>query len=231
MKITLSIIITLLTIASAIGCVVFRTKGNSFAGMLCKFSASIGFISLALVGYYCNPVNSAYFVMICFALLFGLGGDVLLGIKEIAPTFRSKLILFGTVSFLIGHFFFIAAFATIGSFGLINIIIGVGGAIIGFAIIKLIKADIKGKFLIIMPIYYGILFMKTSVAFSAVSSNFSVSVILNIISCILFIISDTCLGFIYFTPLKRKNTLVTVELATYYPAQILPALGILLLTA
>ena len=43
-------------------------------------------------------------------MLFGLGGDVLLGIKEIAPKYKNKLIALGTLAFLIGHFFYLASF-------------------------------------------------------------------------------------------------------------------------
>ena len=47
-----------------------------------------------------------------------------------------------------------------------------------------------------------------------------------LVSGICFVISDTCLGILYFTTVKRKNVLVTAELSTYYPAQVLLAMSV-----
>ena len=44
-----------------------------------------------------------------------------------------------------------------------------------------------------------------------------------------FVISDSVLAFVYFTPVKRKNPLVTIELATYYTGQILMAATVYLI--
>ncbi len=52
--------LSVLTVAFAIGCVLFRRKGKSFEGMLCKFMSSFGFISVAIVGYLFNPENVWY---------------------------------------------------------------------------------------------------------------------------------------------------------------------------
>ena len=80
------ILLATVTVAFAIGCISFRRKGKAFEGMMCKFMASFGFISIAVVGYCTNPVDTYYFCIVCFALLFGFCGDILLGIKEVAPT-------------------------------------------------------------------------------------------------------------------------------------------------
>ena len=45
----------------------------------------------------------------------------------------------------------------------------------------------------------------------------------------IFVISDSVLSFVYFTPVKRKNPLVTIELATYYTGQILMAATVYLI--
>ena len=217
------------SVAFAFLCVAFRRKNKSFTGMLFKFLASVAFISVSLIGFLSNPVNPNYFIMICFGLLFGLMGDVLLGIKEIAPVFRSKLILYGTASFLLGHFFYIAGFISLSGFKKVTMLFFLLGVAICLLLIKITKAQVKGKFIIIMPIYFGVLVFKAATAFCCMLTQLCPTTILAFISCLLFIISDTCLGFLYFTPVKKKNALVTAELITYYPAQLLLAMGIALM--
>jgi hypothetical protein len=111
-------ILAAVTIVFALGCVGFRRKGKAFEGMMCKFMASFGFISIAVVGYCLNPVDTYYFCMMCFSVLFGFFGDVLLGIKEVAPTFKSKLVALGTLYFLAGHVFAICAFVSVSGFSI-----------------------------------------------------------------------------------------------------------------
>ncbi|MCR5150640.1 MAG: lysoplasmalogenase [Clostridiales bacterium] len=221
-----SLALSTVTIILAFGCVYFRRKGMSFEGMLFKFMSSISFISVAFSGYYFNPVNPAYFVLVSFGLIFGLMGDVLLGIKEIAPTFRSKLIIFGTSSFLVGHIFYLVSFVSIGGFGLIPVVVGVLGSVLGIAIIKTTHARVDKKMAAVLAFYYGILFIKLAVTVMNYIKMRDFSSVFTVAGCLLFIISDTCLSFVYFTPVKKKNTFVTAELATYYVAQIAISLSV-----
>ena len=102
-------ILSAVTALFAIMTIIFRRKGKSFDGMLCKFISSFGFMSIAFIGFCYHMKHPFYFCLIAFGLLFGLGGDVLLGIKEIAPKYKNKLIALGTLSFMIGHIFYISA--------------------------------------------------------------------------------------------------------------------------
>ena len=109
-------ILSVVTAIFATLTILLRRKGKSFEGMLCKFISSFGFMSMAFIGF-CYRIEEAdklvhpfYFCLVAFGLLFGLGGDVLLGIKEIAPKYKNKLIALGTFAFLIGHFFYLASF-------------------------------------------------------------------------------------------------------------------------
>ena len=120
----LCIVLALMTIAFAAGCIALRRKNKAFEGMLCKFMASFGFISVAVVGYSLNPVDTYYFCLVCFALMFGFCGDVLLGIKEIAPTFRGKLVPLGLLYFLVGHIFYLCAFIRSSSFSFVAFAVG-----------------------------------------------------------------------------------------------------------
>lgn len=219
--------LSLLTIAFAIGCVLFRRKGKSFEGMLCKFMSSFGFISVAIVGYLFNPENVYYFCLVCFALFFGFFGDVLLGIKEIAPTFRGKLIPLGTMYFLFGHIFFIIALLLQCGFNIITLLIGIAGGAVAFALIKVLKMKVNSALRIIMSVYFAALIYKVANAsLLIIQQGAKTSYVMALIGSILFVISDTCLSLLYFTPVKRKNFWVTVELSSYYPAQILFAMSV-----
>jgi hypothetical protein len=218
-----------MTAAFAAGCIALRRQNKAFEGMLCKFMASFGFISIAVVGYSLNPVDTYYFCIVCFALMFGFCGDVLLGIKEIAPTFRGRLVPLGLLYFLVGHVFYLCAFISMSSFSVAALAVGIIFGAVGFILIKVMKMKADGKMSIIMSVYYATLAYKAASAFVLAFTGGQTAYWVAFAGAVLFIISDTCLAFLYFTPVKRKNIFVTVELSTYYTAQILLAMSVALL--
>lgn len=225
-------LLCLLTLTSAVCTVIFRRKGRSFDGMLFKFLASFGFMSVAFVGFcYNNDANPYYFCLVIFGLMFGLGGDILLGLKEIAPKFRSRLILMGTGAFLVGHIFFLAAFIYLGGFRWIPLVLSVIVAVIAAILLKSLHFKVDNKMLAILVLYYALLWFKALLSVFTYVATKDPAFIISSVGCFLFIVSDTCLAFVYFTPVKAKNKLVTLELSTYYPAQILLALSVAFLTA
>ena len=88
---------------------------------------------------------------------------------------------------------------------------------------------LSGKLLPFMVFYYAVLCYKTAVAAELYVATKDFSVLVALIGAVLFTISDTFLGVLYFTPVKRKNVFVTVELSTYYLAQTLTATSIILM--
>lgn len=218
-----------LTVVFAAMCILFRSKNKSFEGMLCKFMASFGFISLSIAGFCYNPKDTYYFCMVCFALFFGFFGDVLLGIKEIAPTFRGKLVPLGLLYFLIGHVFYICGFTAIVEFRPITLIAFLAGAVFALVLIKALKIKVKPKLKAALVIYYSMLVLKLGISVANFIAVQSVVNALILASCVCFIASDSVLGILYFTPVKKKNALVTLELSLYYPAQMLAALTLALM--
>lgn len=227
----LIIVLSAVTVAFAVATVALRRKGRSFDGMVCKFMASFGFISVAIVGYVANEHNAMYFCLVLFGLLFGLGGDVMLGIKEIAPKFRPKLIPLGTVYFLVSHVFFLVAFLRTSGFKALPLIIALAMGASAAIVSKLLKFMVNPKLHILLTVYFTILCYKMTTAAYIVFISPSSASIVALVGAILFIISDTCLAFLYFTPIKRKNVFVSIELSTYYPAQILLAMSVALMSA
>ncbi len=219
-------VLAAVTIAFAALCITFRRKGKSFEGMMCKFMASFGFISTAIVGYCRNPSSVLYFCLVCFALLFGLGGDIVLGLKEIAPKFRGKLIPLGTGYFLIGHIFFLTALIKKGGFSPLMLIISIALGLVALAVMKLIKMNLDAKMTALLIVYYILLLFKAASACRLMIITKDPAFVLTFIGSLLFVVSDTCLGLLYFTPVKKKNFFVTLELSTYYTAQTFLALSI-----
>lgn len=223
---TLIPLLIALTIIFAVACVLLRRKNKSFEGMICKFMASFGFISVAIVGNYIDRVNVRYFSLVVFALLFGFCGDVFLGIKEIAPTFKKKLIPIGTLYFLLSHIFYMIAFATLRGMNWATLLFFAAGVIIAFSLIKILKMPLKGPLAVMLTIYYGMLVWKVGFAGWIVYKDLCAANMMALVGSILFLLSDSCLAILYFTPVKKKNGLVTAELSTYYPAQILLAMSV-----
>ena len=156
-----------------------------------------------------------------FGLLFGLGGDVLLGIKEIAPKYKNKLIALGTLAFLIGHFFYLASFYKAEpTFSIIPYIAAFVITAIIAIVIKAVKMKLDSKMYILCVFYFFVI---------ALYLTHSLTFIITTIASVVFVISDSVLAFVYFTPVKRKNPLVTIELATYYTGQILMAATVYLI--
>jgi len=219
-------LLIVLTIVFAAACVLLRRKNKSFEGMICKFMASFGFTSIAVLGNYIDPNNTRYFSLVCIALMFGFCGDVFLGIKEIAPTFKKKLIPIGTGYFFAGHIFQIIAFIYLYGFEWRTLFFLLFGIAAAFAIIKLLKMQVQPAFAAVLCAYYGMLIWKVAYAVFLVMNEAISANIMALVSAVLFLTSDTCLGILYFTPVKRKNIFVTAELSTYYPAQILMAMSV-----
>ncbi len=221
------VLLVIATIVFALACVILRRKGKSFEGMLCKFMASFGFISISVFGNFSNNPDISFFSFVLVALMFSFFGDVLLGIKEIAPTFKKKLIPLGMGYFLVAHIFSLLAFTEIAGFKWYLPVIAAAGGIIMFILCFVLPVKAGTGFKAVISVYYSFLVWKLATAARMLILAQTRANIVIFTAALLFIISDTCLGLLYFTPVKRKNVLVTAELSTYYPAQILLAMSVL----
>lgn len=228
-------ILSVVTAIFATLTILLRRQGKSFQGMLCKFISSFGFMSIAFIGF-CYRIEAAdklnrpfYFCLVAFGLLFGLGGDVLLGIKEIAPKYKNKLIALGTVSFLIGHFFYLAAFYNAEpTFSLIPYIVALALTVTIALVMKSVKMKLDGKMYALCVFYFYVIALGACVSAHMLYLTHELTFVLTTIASVVFVISDSVLAFIYFTPVKKKNPLVTIELATYYAGQVLMAVTVFL---
>ena len=97
----LDILIIILAVSLLISLLYFEKQGNCKAVLPTKTLLSCLFIFTALV--QSHPL-AEYFYLILVGLIFCLGGDVFLALPQ------EKMFLYGLISFLMGHVFYVAAF-------------------------------------------------------------------------------------------------------------------------
>ncbi|MEG1613408.1 MAG: lysoplasmalogenase [Clostridia bacterium] len=212
---------------ATVGCIISRLKRQAFIGMIFKFVAAFSFMAIVACSFFSSRANYNYFLFVFLGLLFGLGGDIFLGIKEIAPDYKKKLIPIGILFFLIGHIFYIIAFLQMVGFNYVPLLISAGFAVFGGIMIYLLKMQASLPLKIILILYYLLITYMASTAgyFYVVTS--STGALLALIGSILFVISDSSLSQIYFTNTKFKAHFGVIETATYFSAQILIALSVM----
>jgi uncharacterized membrane protein YhhN len=94
-------LIIFLAISLLAGLLFFEKKGNQKGKLATKTILSCLFIFTALV--QSRPIPG-YFYILLIGLIFCLGGDVFLALP------RERMFLFGLVSFLLGHMFYVGCF-------------------------------------------------------------------------------------------------------------------------
>ena len=138
--------------------------------------------------------------------------------------------MLGLLFFSLGHICCLCAFVTQVGVKPLTLLVGLLGVVLAFILAGVLKMKVDTQLRIVMSLYYGLLFLKVAMAAEMIIvKGVTPAYITALISGICFLISDTCLGILYFTAVKRKNALVTLELSTYYPAQVLLAMSVALM--
>ena len=151
------------------------------------------------------------------------------GFMSMAPKYKNKLIALGTFAFLIGHFFYLASFYKAEpTFSIIPYIAAFVITAIIAIVMKAVKMKLDSK-MYILCVFYFFVALCACVSGYMLYLTRSLTFIITTIASVVFVISDSVLAFVYFTPVKRKNPLVTIELATYYTGQILMAATVYLI--
>ncbi len=169
-----------------------------------------------------------YFVLP--GLLFGLLGDIWLGLKNAQGKEQGSFTLAGFISFLIGHLFYIVGMSVCYGSGnplyiILPIVVGIGlGILIGFSE-KLMKVR-YGHYKTIVIIYGCALSSMTLLALSmAIKTGWAVKTLnLMFIGGVLFLTSDLILCQMYFGKADEKSVGFTAaNLITYYAAMFIIA--------
>lgn len=188
--------------------------------LLLKTLASLAFVCLGLLG--AARAGGAYAWLTWIGLILGAAGDVLLQFMDCRPKDREPFFRAGLGAFLIGHVFYIVAFALLGRVTGWAVLL----AAVLFAALFLLqfpaRMDLKGQK---VPVYAYAAVISVMTAFAVLSFGAGARGALVGLGGILFLASDAILALIFFSPLREK-ALPTWNLITYYAAQILLAISI-----
>lgn len=188
--------------------------------LLLKTLASLAFVCLGLLG--AARAGGAYAWLTWIGLILGTAGDVLLQFMDCRPKEREPFFRAGLGAFLIGHVFYIVAFALLGRVTGWAVLL----AAVLFAALFLLqfpaRMDLKGQK---VPVYAYAAVISVMTAFAVLSFGAGARGALVGLGGILFLVSDAILALIFFSPIREKS-LPTWNLITYYAAQILLALSI-----
>ena len=190
--------------------------------LLLKTLASLAFVCLGLLG--AARAGGAYAWLTWIGLILGAAGDVLLQFMDCRPKEREPFFRAGLGAFLIGHVFYIVAFALLGRVTGWAVLL----AAVLFAALFLLqfpaRMDLKGQK---VPVYAYAAVISVMTAFAVLSFGAGARGALVGLGGILFLVSDAILALIFFSPLREKS-LPTWNLITYYAAQILLGLSVAL---
>lgn len=215
-------------------CLFFRIKKGGIIGMISKTFSSLFFVLSGISVSFSSSSNFDIKYIIIIGLLFGMLGDIFLGLKGVYKSNFKEWLFSGFISFMIGHVFYITAVILISDINL------------KFIVISIILAVTLGISAMIMEkplnLNYGI-YKKTAFIYASfLSCNLSTS----LISCIytgfknkmlisffigsaFFLISDSILSKTYFgikCNTVRPAWMISNNL-TYYIAQYFIVLSIL----
>ena len=188
--------------------------------LLLKTLASLAFVCLGLLG--AARAGGAYAWLTWIGLILGAAGDVLLQFMDCRPKDREPFFRAGLGAFLIGHVFYIVAFALLGRVTGWAVLLAAALFAALFLLQFPARMDLKGQK---VPVYAYAAVISVMTAFAVLSFGAGARGALVGLGGILFLVSDAILALIFFSPLREK-ALPTWNLITYYAAQILLALSI-----
>lgn len=192
-------------------------KKNIRPAVFFKTLASLSFLLLG----YLNKQNSASAMdlYLLIGLFFDALGDILLVFRNIA--YRDLMFIIGTLSFILGHIFYLQAFLVSGYPGSLTFALAgflIGTAVFGFYL-KVCTFSLSQK--IVGAIYVVLIFTITGIAVCNFLNEQSLRNILIMISTLSFCISDNILIIYNFS--KKEKWMHPLYTALYYLAQIIMA--------
>ena len=209
----------------------FYLKGFTSLSFLLIFGYGIHdfFIKNDGLSMALNDNKFLYFTLfIGLGLICGLVGDLFLEVQYFYDKKKESQILYGMISFFMGHVFYIIAISTLIGFNFFSVLIGLVFTLLIAVGGQVLKMDF-GVLRIPSYMYTFIIFTMVGQAFFlGISYDFNLFSLTLMIGAILFGISDLILAPIYFKNEKRASFAI-LNLSTYYMAQLLIAISILFL--
>lgn len=167
---------------------------------------------LALALSFTNPISPLYRTLIAVGIAFSLAGDVFLMLPQ-------NTFVFGLVSFLIAHLFYIFAYRSVSGFHF-TWWLALPYMLYGFFMLYLLWPHV-GDLRIPVIVYAAVLMIMGWQAAEQWWQVRDTSMLLAMVGAILFILSDTTLALNKFrAPVPQRDLII---MSTYYSAQFLIA--------
>jgi uncharacterized membrane protein YhhN len=167
---------------------------------------------LALALSFANPISPLYRTLIVVGIAFSLAGDVFLMLPQ-------NTFVFGLVSFLIAHLFYIFAYRSVSGFHF-TWWLALPYILYGFFMLYLLWPHV-GDLRIPVIVYAAVLMIMGWQAAEQWWHVRDTSMLLAMVGAILFILSDTTLALNKFrAPVPQRDLII---MSTYYSAQFLIA--------
>jgi uncharacterized membrane protein YhhN len=221
----LSLFFSAFTLVTAALLIRMEYRGFTLKNVFFKSMASLGFVCLGVSGLV-DRGATVYAWTIVAGLVMGAAGDVLLALKNISPANERKLFLSGLFSFLLGHIFYTLAFMSIVHTPLWAYVAAIASAAAIFFLTVRIGCDYGRMKLPVAAYMLVICTMLLSAVLTALSKDVLFGFMITS-GAALFLISDFILCLSVFHKMKESWHRFA-NLASYYAAQLLLALSILM---
>jgi uncharacterized membrane protein YhhN len=208
--------------------IIIEHQKRPLLALMVKGFASLSFIIVFAAAVYGRVqfIDRALVSLVLLGLVSGLLGDLYLALRPLRPKAENEqIILGGITAFSVGHLFYLFALISLSGFHVIAIPIAIIMTIVVILGSKFMKFQMGiAKY----PTYFYSLLIFLMIGSSlghGLAAGFGMFEILMFLGAILFGISDLILAPIYYQG-KDTKLMITLNLMTYYAAQILIALSI-----
>lgn len=219
-------ILAFISVCLGVVCCMFTLNRKYELSLWVKSAASICFLILGSINAL-KSTDSIFALLILAGLFLGFAGDVFLALNNMFRNRGNFYFLCGIISFFMGHVLYCVAVAE--RFG-----VSVWGFLYAAVLLGIIYLLTRwqgvnaGKMQIPGTVYMAAVCMTAGFGFHFAITSGSASSILFAVGGFLFASSDTILT-IYSFGKKKHKMLEYLILLTYYPAQCLIAISLLLL--
>jgi uncharacterized membrane protein YhhN len=244
----LNVIFTGLTAVFVISIIIFlveRLKGCSVKATVLKATSSLLFVVLACVAVLIKPENSGYGMMFIIGMVLCTVGDIWLDLKYVHKEYDEQYTFVGIGSFMISHVFYLAGILlAYPEFIGWQVALAIFSALSVSVIERLVSKKTGfeyGKFKTLTFVYSVVIMLTVTFALNAVNAfgwlpvlgGAEMPAVMPRFLCmnmgtVIFALSDLSLSIAFFRKGGNTKLNVVVIHVTYYLAQFLLALSILM---
>lgn len=208
--------------------IIIHNKFGGLYSVVFKLLASLGFVSIGITALFINEASATIQLLFFLGAVFGLGGDVVLGLLEIneGKVNREFTITAGSVLFFIGHALYYIVMVKLMGFSIYPLIFGLVATVGIMLNTKLMKLKM-GSLIYVLSVYaFALTTVMAQAFYMMIVSSWSIVSIIMFAGFILFLVSDMILSFQYFKE-GSSPKLNIPNYITYYLAQILLMMSLL----